>query len=234
MISGLKSKVLVLLLLVFLLISSIALIQPVVSASITPTVEWSQTYPRQPRMVFNVSVTHLDVGTCFIQTADGGYFIAGTNEDNAYWAPHGGFADNRTATIIKTDASGNLQWQKPFYFVQTIYQTKDDSYFILAQGASILKLDSQGNVSLNKSLDMPLSQMQQTNEDKYILVGSNGNTAIITAINENGDLLWNKTLYNFPNSFSNTITVSNIAKANDGNYLIAGWSSTFVNAIGKG
>ncbi len=76
--------------------------------------------------------------------------------------------------------------------------------------------------------------MQQTSASNYILVGSNGNTAIITAINENGDLLWNKTLYDFPNSFSNTITVSNIAGANDGNYLIAGWSSTFVSAIGKG
>jgi photosystem II stability/assembly factor-like uncharacterized protein len=229
----LKGKVLVLLL-VFLSASSIALTQPVVSGSTTPIVEWSQTYPRQSRTVFNVSVTHLDVGSCFIQTSDGGYLIAGTLEDNVYWAPHGGFADNQSATIIKTDTSGNLQWQKPFYFVQAIYQTKDDGYFILAQGAAILKLDSQGSIVLNKTLDMPLSQMQQTSEDKYILVGSNGNTAIIMSINENGDLLWNKTLYNFPNSFSNTITVSNIAKANDGNYLIVGWSSTFVNAIGKG
>ena len=232
MVSGLKGTVFVLL--VFLSVSSIALTQPDVSASNTPTVEWSQTYPRQPRTVFNVSVTHLDVGSCFIQTSDGGYLIAGKLEDNVYWAPHGGFADNQSATIIKTDASGNLQWQKLFYFVQAIYQTKDDGYFILAQGASILKLSSQGNIVLNKTLDMRLSQMQQTSQDKYILVGSNGNTALITAINENGDLVWNKTLYNFPNSFSNTITVSNIAKANDGNYLIAGWSSTFVNAIGKG
>ena len=233
MISRLKGKAIVLLL-VFLSVSSIALTQSVGSAMTTPTVEWSQTYPRQPRTVFNVTVTHLDVGFSFIQTSDSGYLIAGTLEDNVYWAPHGGFADNQSATIIKTNASGNLQWQKPFYFVQAICQMKNEGYFILAQGARILELDSQGNIVLNKTLGMPLSQMQQTSEDKYILVGSSGNTAIISSVNENGDLLWNKTLNNFPNSFSNTITVSNIAKANDGNYLIAGWSSTFVNAIGKG
>ncbi len=130
MVSRFKSKVLVLL--VLLSVSSLALMQPAVNASTTPNVEWRQTYPRQPRTVFSVSVTHLDVGSCFVQTSDGGYLIAGTLEDNAYWAPHGGFADNQSATIIKTDASGNLQWQKPFPFVQAIYQTKDGGYFILA------------------------------------------------------------------------------------------------------
>ncbi len=86
MVSRFKGKVFVLLL-IFLSVSSIALMQSVVSASTTPNIEWSQTYPRQPRTVFNVSVTHLDVGSCFVQTSDDGYLIAGTLEDNAYWAP---------------------------------------------------------------------------------------------------------------------------------------------------
>jgi hypothetical protein len=137
--------------------------------------------------------------------------------------------------MIKTDSSGNMQWNKTnsaFLNASAIFQKQDHGYFMVLEGGSLLRLDSQGNIQSNKTLGMPLSGVQQTSDGGYVFVSANGNGAIMTKTDANGDLLWNKALYVFPNSFSSTIAVSNIATSFDGNYLIAGWSS--VNARLKG
>jgi hypothetical protein len=129
--------------------------------------------------------------------------------------------------MIKTDSSGNMQWNKTnsaFLNASAIFQKQDHGYFMVLEGGSLLRLDSQGNIQSNKTLGMPLSGVQQTSDGGYVFVSANGNGAIMTKTDANGDLLWNKALYVFPNSFSSTIAVSNIATSFDGNYLIAGWS----------
>jgi hypothetical protein len=221
-----------------LLITSllVAIVPSIKADTEAPQLQWEKTYPRPPSTIQNVSATHYDVGSCFIQTSDGGYAIVGNTEDYAYFS-HGGSKHDYSAIMIKTDSSGNMQWNKTdafFYDASTIFQTQDHGYFLVLDRGSLLGLDSQGNIQSNKTLGMPLSGVQQTSDGGYVFVSANGNDAIMAKTDGNGDLLWNKTLYTFPNSFSHTISVSNIATSSDGNYLIAGWSSVFVSAIGKG
>jgi hypothetical protein len=202
-----------------------------------PQLQWEKTYPRPASTIQNVSATHYDIGSCFIQTSDGGYAVVGNTKDHAYWGPHGGFGSTYSAIMIKTDSSGNVQWQKTdsgFYNALAIFQTHDQGYFMVLQRGVLLMLDSQGNVLSNKTLGMSLAEVQLTSSGDYLFITSSGNDAIMSKTDSSGDLLWNKTLYTFPNTFSNSITVSNIAISSDGNYLIAGWSSVFINAIGKG
>lgn len=232
-----KRAIALALIVIFLITSYIIFLQPVNADSQAPKLEWSTTYPRPPSTINNVSATHYDIGSCFIQTSDGGYTIVGNTEDHAYWGPHGGFGSTYSAIMIKTDPSGNLQWQKTnsvFHSALAVFQTQDQGYFTVLNRGYLLTLDSQGNVLSNKTLSMPLSGVQQTRNRDCVFIGTSWNDAIMLKTDGNGDLLWNKTLYTFPNTFSNSITVSNIAISSDENYLIAGWSSAFTHAIGKG
>ncbi|MDD2889808.1 MAG: hypothetical protein PHE49_04105 [bacterium] len=60
-----------------------------------------------------------DEGQSVVQTTDGGYVIAGYR--NAY------FADDYDAWLIKTDGSGNKQWDKIF---STVYEHNDYGYSV--------------------------------------------------------------------------------------------------------
>jgi hypothetical protein len=219
------SKLALLLLIVSLLLSSIIFTEPIKADVKTPKQQWSITYPRQPRTVFDATVYHDDVANCFTQTSDGGYLIATTLEDHVYWAPHGGFERNSSEAIIKTDASGNLQWQKivPYKLI-ALSQTPDSGILALTQWGPILKLDSQGNIVSNTTIGLSFTGMQKTADNNYLFVGADKNTAVIAKTDGNGNLLWNKTLFDFPNCYSSSVIISNIATASDGNYFIAGTS----------
>ncbi|TAL58369.1 MAG: T9SS type A sorting domain-containing protein [Bacteroidetes bacterium] len=68
-----------------------------------------------------------DAGNAVIQTADGGYIIAGDIHIN----PNSG---NHNACLLKTDASGNLQWVKTYgsnpgtEIAWDVRQTKDNGF----------------------------------------------------------------------------------------------------------
>jgi hypothetical protein len=225
------------LVIVFLTASILAVVQPIHGESPAPELQWSKTYPRSPSTLLGFNATHYDGGSCFVQTIDGGYAIVGNTEDHVYYSQHGGFSSSYSAIMIKTDPSGNLQWQKinpDFYNTLAIFQTQDSGYFMVVHGWTLLWLDYQANILSNKTLSMPISGVQQTSDGDYIFVSANGNNAIIAKTDQNGDLLWNKTLYAFPNSFTNSIFLSNIALANDGNFLVAGWSQGYSRGIGDG
>jgi hypothetical protein len=183
-----------------------------------PQLQWTKTYPRPASTIQNVSASHYDSGSRFIQTSDDGYTIVGNTEDYAYFS-HGGSKHDYSAIMIKTDSSGNMQWNKTnsvFYDASAIFQTQDQGYFMVLERGGLLGLDSQGNIQSNKTVGMPISGVQQTSDGGYVFVSANGSDAIMAKTDGNGDLLWNKTLYAFPNVFSGTITVSNIATSTDG------------------
>jgi hypothetical protein len=187
--------------------------------------------------MFDLNTTHYDGGRCFVQTTDGGYAIVGNTEDYLYVGPHGAWYRNDSSLMVKTNADGIIQWQKEIPYLSdtsAIFQTPDSGYVLFPRGAFMVKLDSQGNVILNKTLGVSASGIVQTDDRGFIFVHASGNDALLAKVDDSGNLLWNKTLFSFPNSFSNSIQTSNIALASDGAYFIAGWSSTFCSAIGKG
>jgi hypothetical protein len=228
-------------LILFVLVTvSLAVVQPIYADSQGIALQWSMTYPRPPSTLQNLNATHFDDGSCFVQTSDGGYAIVGNTEDDVIYSQYagGGYTTNDSAIMIKTDTSGNLQWQKvnpAFSDALAVFQTKDSGYFLVTEQGYLLKLDAQGNIQSNRSLGMSISGAVEAKDGDFILVGlSDWNDAFIAKTDQTGDLLWNKTLYSFPNDQSNDYILSNVAIAQDGGYLIACLRNEFSNSIGKG
>jgi hypothetical protein len=88
-----------------------------------PEVEWAKTYGGVE-------------GNSVIQTADGGYAIAGANATFPDDVEYGYLSGNYIALLVKTDSAGEAQWQT-IYEVEggdsvasTVMQTNDSGYAI--------------------------------------------------------------------------------------------------------
>jgi len=125
--------------------------------------------------------TYYDRAYSVRQTSDGGYIVAGWT-----WSFGGGGPD---FFLIKTDASGNVQWAKTYggtgddraYSVQ---QTSDGGYIVAGYTYSLgaggrdfflVKTDANGNLQWAKTyggtgIDSTIS-VQQTSDGGYIVAG---------------------------------------------------------------
>lgn len=119
-------------------------------------------------------------GNSVLQTADGGYIIAGDT----------GSVPNLDFCLLKTDATGNSQWQKSYGGLQANFnavagQTTDGGYIIAActysYGAGLsdgylIKTDSTGNKIWSKTFGGSgqdyFYSVQQTRDGGYIMTGS--------------------------------------------------------------
>jgi hypothetical protein len=135
-----------------------------------------------------------DVGYCVQQTSDGGYIIVGTTKSfgsgstDYVCLPFD--AQGGDVYLIKTDAYGNMQWNKTYGGKDTdvgycVQQTSDGGYIIVGTtnsfGASgydvyLIKTDSNGNMQWNKTYggggyDVGL-RVRQTSDGGYIIVGT--------------------------------------------------------------
>lgn len=187
------------------------------------------------------------------QTAGGGYIVAGLSYSN-----DGDVSGNHGLVdywIVKLNNTGNIQWQKSLGgsnldSAQSIQQTTDGGYIIAGISYSndgdvtgnhgnvdywIVKLNSQGNITWQKSLggsgiDRAWS-IQQTADGGYIVAGySNSNDGGVTGnhgyfdywvvkLDSAGSIVWEKslggTLYDVAHS---------IFQTSDGGYVVAGES----------
>jgi hypothetical protein len=149
---------------------------------------------------FRFGGTVYDYVTCFQQTADGGYILAGYSTS--------GISGNKTQPcwgnldywIVKLDASGTMQWDKRFGGVDqdvlnAVQQTSDGGYILGGYSDSqangdktqtsrgfndywIVKTDSLGNKIWDKRYgganDDLLNALNQTADGGYILAGYSG------------------------------------------------------------
>ena len=127
----------------------------------------------------------IDIGHSTQQTNEGGYIVAGST--GSYGV---GLVGSYDVYLIKTDASGNIVWQKTFggeyddegYF---IHQTSDGGFVIVGDTNSygagrsdiyLLKTDTQGNKKWEKTFggesDDHGYSVQQTTDGGYIITGS--------------------------------------------------------------
>jgi hypothetical protein len=183
--------------------------------------EWSKTY-------------YGDTGHA-VQTSDGGYAIAGSNASIMYPAWE------RAPILIKTDASGELLWNKTFdatghVATSSIVQTKDGGYALSGTNIAppimnpvwsgwLIKTDDRGTIQWNKTFGLPLQTcfVIQGNDGNYVLTGyatnnANGADTVLMKVNANGNLLWTKT---FGGNSSKLLALS-LVEANDGGYVIEG------------
>jgi predicted secreted protein len=181
--------------------------------------QWNQTYGGPGN----------DIGIHVLQTVEGGYALAGSTSSFG--------AGSNDAWLIKTDAAGNMQWNKTYggtgmEFGQCLEPTSDGGYAIACITTSfgagsldswLIKLDSSGNIEWNMTYGGPESDAPthfiQTEDEGYAIVGfttvgSDQNASLIKT-DAFGNMEWNQTY-----GGTGTEIAYALLKTNDGYYLL--------------
>jgi hypothetical protein len=167
-----------------------------------PSIEWRQTYEGFQA----ISV---------IQTSDGGYAMAG-----AAMSPGG-------PTLIKTDSSGNVQWQKALGDAVSLTQTKDSSLLVFCENGNVVKTDAEGNILSTFSLGRNgVRQGIITDDGTFIVVGNSIREAQETyfwllKLDAQNTILWNM---NFTGGFKISAVVNTV---DHGCALAGNWKNNF-------
>jgi predicted secreted protein len=189
------------------------------------TLQWNKTF----------GATGTERGWCVIQTADGGYTVAGWT--NSFGA---GGAD---AWLIKTDGSGNMQWNKTYGAPGTDYglslvQTIDGGYAFAGSTTSfgagsadvwLVKTDASGNMQWNKTFGGTgydeVYALVVTSDGGFAMGGTTwsgaaGNFYLIKTDGA-GNMQWNKTYGGTLDDYA-----GDMCQTSDG-YALAGYTISF-------
>ncbi len=172
-------------------------------------------------------------------TSDGGYILGGDVN----------FGYNPKPSLVKVDASGNIQWNKSYEDPEDIWanfggtscgvqQTRDGGFIYAgAHGDKtfLLKADANGNKQWAKNYDYPNSEarsVQQTWDDGYILAGKYNNPdqdaykVMVIRTDANGNEQWHQMFGGV--KYAEGWSVQQIG---NGSYVAAGWTRTTADAI---
>jgi hypothetical protein len=158
----------------------------------------------------------------------------------------GSFGAGGDILLIKTDASGNLQWATTYGgtnddWAYSLQQTSDGGYIVAGRTYSfgaglddiiLIKTDANGNVQWAKTyggtdIDYAFS-VQQTSDDGYILAGytrsfgAGLDDIILIKTDANGNLQWATTY-----GGTNDDWASSVQQTSDDGYIVAGYTRSF-------
>jgi hypothetical protein len=204
-------------LLSFMAISVLLSLCLVTSAEASATT-WTRTY----------GGSYNEAAKSVIQTSDGGYAIAGG------------------AWLVKTDADGNIMWDRTFHediayvlVANSLVQTSDGGYALAGYKVTwdieeidflLIKTDAQGNMEWKNTygeseVDV-VNQIIATSDGGYALAGytgTNGANSLdgwLVKTDEFGKMEWNKRY-----KWSELDWISSLVETSDGGYALAGVSS---------
>jgi len=203
-------------------------VQPVGSFVPPPKPQWTQTY----------GGWSTDEAWSVVQTSDGGYALAG------YTSTYG--AGSSDFWLIKTDSSGNPQWNKTYggtnwEVCYCAVQTSDGGYALAGYTTSfgagsydfwLIKTDSSGNMEWNKTYGGNIWDscycVIQTSDGGYALAGwtdsygAGGWDFWLIKTDSSGNMEWNKTY----GGTNNDIAYS-VVQTSDGGYALAGGTRSY-------
>jgi len=199
-----------------------------VDARETKSMQWSKTY----------GGTNEDGATALVQTADGGYALAGWT-----WSFGTGLWD---FWLVKTDAAGTMMWNKTYggtgsQEASALVQTVDGGYAIagwtMSYGAGdydfwLVKTNASGNMQWNKTYGGTgydvASALVQTSDGGYALAGGTysfgaGNYDFwLIRTDTSGNRLWNRTYGGTGDDLA-----GGLVQTTDGGYALAGYTDSF-------
>ncbi|MBD3289012.1 choice-of-anchor D domain-containing protein [candidate division KSB1 bacterium] len=176
-----------------------------------------------------------------LETDDGGFLVIGSTTSTG--------AGEFDVYLFKTDASGNVQWEKTYGGTNweegnSIQPTSDGGYiiagFTVSQGAGardfyLIKTDATGNMQWEKTYgekhNDSASEVLQTDDGGYLLAGSTTNIItedesytdiFIVKTNSNGDVEWTTT-YGGEKSEG----VADMLPMDDGGFILVGSSGSY-------
>lgn len=173
----------------------------------------------------------LDLPGSVQQTSDGGYVVF------AQTTSYG--AGGRDAWLIKTDSSGNKQWDKTFGGKEeepsfSGQQTSDGGYILAGSTSSygegssdilLIKTDQNGNVLWDKTFGGSgydsANSVRQTTDGGYVIggltfVGANDQRGWAIKTDSSGNQVWTKVLS------EGLVNIESVRQTADGGYIIVG------------
>lgn len=184
---------------------------------------------------------YVNVARAVYQTDDQGFIIAGYSRAQL-------FLGNDRIYLVKTDAAGNLVWEKRIFVMDgkskakafAVQQTSDGGYIVA--GSSLLgdqtdiyvcKTDANGEVMWDQYFggggwDSAYS-LQETADKGFIIAGSieGGNRALsLIKLNQFGGVEWERL---FASSTSGNLQAKSVHQTSDGGYILTGYDSNKIN-----
>jgi hypothetical protein len=174
-----------------------------------------------------------DKGYSVFETDDGGFVVTGFTKFYG--------AGEKDIYLVKTDANGNLEWEKWYGGTSdeegyAVVQTNDLGYLIAGRTSSygqggdiwVIKTNSAGDTLWTRVIggtkSDQVNNVIETSVNDYLIVGSfrlqdNSSDLYAIRINANGDTLWTKK-YDRNNRWD---AGYDIVEVENGNFLIAGY-----------
>jgi protein involved in ribonucleotide reduction len=199
-----------------------------VKTNATGDILWNKTY----------GGTADDVAEALVQTIDSGYAMTGPTQSFG--------AGSYDVWLVKTDASGNAQWNKTyggtgFDWSEALVQTGDGGYAIAGATWSfgtgngdvwLVKTDASGNMQWNKTYgganDDMAHALVQTDDGGYAIASYTGSYGAgasdfwLVKTDASGNMQWNRTYGGTGADWPQALVQSG-----DGGYAIAGYTKSY-------